>query len=469
MPLPASHADGSILGNLFDDIKHIPERTIQQSRQLRVQQHLQAIQQQAQQDQYHQSLVNEADQYGLDPAKNDDGSMNYIATAVKVQKAKELRGRVMAHLGRTDTNADATAAEAAKYGLPAGDTTPQDDAAPRAGPAPVPAPVSLPGQNPQGAAVAPQPAAPVDDDFDPTMPQAVPAAPAALAPPMPLAQQVAQAATAASLAKSKADDQARTDILAKERTTTRNEKDIDTFRGEFGRDPTRAELNPDGSLNATGLGALTDARNNRIKGFMPDGKNGLTPIPGGPAALKVQADQDKMTASKDAMAAKQQMLTDTHAALLDNIGTALGQVGRTTAGNVAGSDLVRHIPLIGQGAQDLHSNLDAIKAGLGVDTLNSMRASSTSGNTGIGRIMQVEFDAFSKAARNLDQTQSPDQLQRNLESLQYHLQRWKQAKAKSDATAAPAASGFATPAAPAAPAAGKSIDDLVSYYTKPKS
>jgi hypothetical protein len=82
--------------------------------------------------------------------------------------------------------------------------------------------------------------------------------------------------------------------------------------------------------------------------------------------------------------------------------------------------------------------------------LKQMRASSSSGSTGIGRIMQVEFEAFGKALRNVDNAQSPPQLKRNLLELRYHLDRFGQAEKGMDPdTGKPQAQAASAPALPA--------------------
>lgn len=201
-------------------------------------------------------------------------------------------------------------------------------------------------------------------------------------------------------------------------------KELDAFRSAFAREPAGAELDPSGRLSAGALGALQAARVNSIKGFAsdPSKPGALIPIPGGPADIKAKADEEKARALKDAVTAKEQSLANSRSNVLSNIDAALPQVGATTAGVIGG-----RLSGFYQPAQDLHANLDAIKSGLGVDTLNEMRASSANGGTGIGRIMQVEFDAFSKAARNLDQHQSPEQLRANLEAIKTHLTNWQAA------------------------------------------
>ncbi len=212
--------------------------------------------------------------------------------------------------------------------------------------------------------------------------------------------------------------------LAKQRAAG-DAKEIDAFRSAFGREPTGPEIDPNsGRLSASALGAIQEARVNSIKGFMSDPAKpgGLIPVPGGPADIKMKSDQEKAAALKASEQAKEQALADSRSNVLSNIDAALPQVGFTTAGVLGGRTTG-----FNQSAQDLHANLDAIKSGLGVDTLNQMRASSANGSTGIGRIMQVEFDAFSKAARNLDQKQSPEQLRQNLTALKEHLQKWTEA------------------------------------------
>ena len=97
------------------------------------------------------------------------------------------------------------------------------------------------------------------------------------------------------------------------------------------------------------------------------------------------------------------------------IDKALNQIGITTAGP-AGK--LAWIP--GSGAKDLSATLDTIKANIGFDTLNQMRASSPTGGA-LGQVSEMENKLLQAVKGSMDQTQSPDQLRENLMNIKAYL------------------------------------------------
>lgn len=138
------------------------------------------------------------------------------------------------------------------------------------------------------------------------------------------------------------------------------------------------------------------------------------------AGFSKQIEADKVTAQKAQQATqvqqqKEQQFLDTRGNLLDNINKAVPLIDsgaglKSVMANIPTSD-----------AYALKGYIDSIKAGLGVDMLKQLRASSPGGSTGIGRIMQTEFQAFSDSLANLKQGLKPADLAQNINDLKTHL------------------------------------------------
>lgn len=113
------------------------------------------------------------------------------------------------------------------------------------------------------------------------------------------------------------------------------------------------------------------------------------------------AELPKAKARLNATLAKSKNVTDT-------IDRALSKVGPTTAG--LGS-VVSGVP--SSGAKDLAADLRTIKANLGFDELQEMRANSPTGGA-LGQVSEQEIAFLQSVVASLDQAQSPEQLKQNL-------------------------------------------------------
>lgn len=92
-----------------------------------------------------------------------------------------------------------------------------------------------------------------------------------------------------------------------------------------------------------------------------------------------------------------------------------GQIGGGSAGL---ADLTKLVP--GTPARDLDATLDTIRAAIGFDKLQEMRANSPTGGA-LGAISDKENKLLQSVMGSLDQGQSPDQLKANLKRLRDEL------------------------------------------------
>jgi hypothetical protein len=132
---------------------------------------------------------------------------------------------------------------------------------------------------------------------------------------------------------------------------------------------------------------------------------------------------------------RQNQQRDTTILTIDNVMTtvdkALSQVGTFTSGAV-GTPL-SFIP--GTSAKNLEANLSTIKANLGFDRLQQMRDASPTGGA-LGQVAIQELVALQASIASLDIQQSPAQLKQNLNKIQEHYKKWRNAvnKAKGSPT-----------------------------------
>lgn len=190
---------------------------------------------------------------------------------------------------------------------------------------------------------------------------------------------------------------------------------VELFDEQTGQ-PYKARWNPEtqsferiGGVKAPGQGiTYTDAQGNRIqigggspnapKGYRYNAQGGLEPIPGGPVA--------------SAEAGRREGETKTANIVLDTIDRAAAIVDRaptwtTGMGGAALSD----VP--GTGARDLKALLDTVKANIGFQALNEMRAQSPTGGA-LGQVTERELAFLQATVANLEQSQSTEQFKQNL-------------------------------------------------------
>lgn len=144
-------------------------------------------------------------------------------------------------------------------------------------------------------------------------------------------------------------------------------------------------------------------------------KPGLQLEPGGPADIeRAKAEQQRQSAADET--------TKKIGTVTETIETALGQVSKFTTG-FAGARLAK---IEGSPAYNLSKTLETIKANIGFDTLQAMRAASPTGGA-LGQVAVQELEALRSTIASLDQGQSDAQLKKNLEKAKGHYDAWEAA------------------------------------------
>lgn len=150
------------------------------------------------------------------------------------------------------------------------------------------------------------------------------------------------------------------------------------------------------------------------KGYMFVDQNnpgaGMVPIPGGPAAQKMESAEEKETRKQAGEAVKLASLNDTVQKAISILGpTTTGIPGAVLAG-VPGSD-----------RKALAGYLDTLKSNLGFDKLAEMRANSPTGGA-LGNVSNIELGLLTSAWGSLDPDQPPEVLRENMLNIQTRLQ-----------------------------------------------
>ncbi len=143
---------------------------------------------------------------------------------------------------------------------------------------------------------------------------------------------------------------------------------------------------------------------------IPDGngKYVFEKIPGGPAADE-QADKDKKAASS---AGQKQQMSDI---VTGDIQRALDIISRspnTTTG--IGGQVLSNVG--GTASNDVRALVQTVRANVGFDQLQQMRANSPTGGA-LGPVSDAENGLLQSVLGNLEQSQSQEQLERNLKRL----------------------------------------------------
>lgn len=141
----------------------------------------------------------------------------------------------------------------------------------------------------------------------------------------------------------------------------------------------------------------------------------------------------------------------------------LPRIGAMTAG--WGGNMLANIP--GTAASDLRKDIGTLQAIAGFDELNAMRASSPTGGA-LGNVTERELAFLQSVVRNIETSQSPEQLRRNLLDFQREVRdSWQRVRDAYEqdygGQYAPAPSDGAGAPAGVPPTAG-GIDDLLSKY-----
>jgi hypothetical protein len=133
----------------------------------------------------------------------------------------------------------------------------------------------------------------------------------------------------------------------------------------------------------------------------------IEPMPGSEPDRERQAGRVKASTALNALEQK-------NAVSINAIDTALGQASGWNTGNVMGN--IGAIPVLGQGALDLGKTLDTIKANIGFEELQTMRDNSPTGGA-LGSVTERELAFLQSTIASIEQSQSEDQLKRNLKTL----------------------------------------------------
>lgn len=137
----------------------------------------------------------------------------------------------------------------------------------------------------------------------------------------------------------------------------------------------------------------------------PEGAQ-LRPIPGGPVAAEMEAAQKAEQAKTQQDEAATAIVTEDIDRALEIIDTAMLPVTGAVGGALAG--------LGGTEARDLKALLDTVKAKAGFRELQAMRDSSPTGGA-LGQVTERELAMLQATIGNLEQSQSGEQLKRNLQ------------------------------------------------------
>lgn len=137
-------------------------------------------------------------------------------------------------------------------------------------------------------------------------------------------------------------------------------------------------------------------------------------------------------------------------ALVDSI---MPRINNWTAGTIG--SIADAIP--GTPAADLRRDLGTLQAIAGFDELNAMRAASPTGGA-LGNVTERELAFLQSVVRNIENSQSPEQLRRNLQAFQREIrQSWERVSQAYEQDY-----GSRRPAAPQNPA--QDIDALLEMY-----
>ena len=140
-----------------------------------------------------------------------------------------------------------------------------------------------------------------------------------------------------------------------------------------------------------------------------DGRPRVAPISGGPADVKAEDAAKKQRMRDESTVGNASLMSETIARARDQVKEApewrtglLGQVLQTWGGT---------------GANDLRATLDTIKANIGFDRLTQMRAESPTGGA-LGAVSERELTLLQSVIASIDQSQSAEQLIKNLETIE---------------------------------------------------
>ena len=145
------------------------------------------------------------------------------------------------------------------------------------------------------------------------------------------------------------------------------------------------------------------------------GTDELESIPGGPAARKIESEEEKARGLRESAIGQ----ADT---VIGKVDQALKGVSGWSTG--WGAKLLGGLPATD--ANSLKNDVDTIKANLGFSTLQEMRRNSPTGGA-LGQVAVQELDMLQKTVSSLDPLQKSSQVRRNLNEVKRHFENWQNA------------------------------------------
>ncbi len=191
-------------------------------------------------------------------------------------------------------------------------------------------------------------------------------------------------------------------------------------------DGTGLEFIPGGPGDPAQAGSLADARRVTVNvggnpkppaGYRYNVDDNLEAIPGGPAEIKENAAREKIAVQKrkadltvqGMRATSENLLRAVEEAKTLSKGWLNTGLGSAVTANVGGTD-----------ALNLARTIETIKANLGFDKLAEMRAASPTGGA-LGAVTERELSFLQNTVASLDQSQSDEQLRKNLDIVADHI------------------------------------------------
>lgn len=170
------------------------------------------------------------------------------------------------------------------------------------------------------------------------------------------------------------------------------------------------------------IAAMNAPRKNVEPGFEPDpNKPGaVRPVEGGSVDLK-----QKEAAQKEQL--RQRQSAESAQLVIGAIDTSAPLINAANVGPAA----VVNARIPGTDAYNLANTLDTIKANIGFDRLQEMRAASPTGGA-LGQVAVKELEFLQAVRGSLNQNQSPAQLKKNLGQVRKHYERFVMANSGYD-------------------------------------
>lgn len=141
--------------------------------------------------------------------------------------------------------------------------------------------------------------------------------------------------------------------------------------------------------------------------------------------LKKDAATQKQADAASAQDEKVRQATESADFVIGNVDKIIPQVDKFAPGILAANARSAASKVRGSDMYNLQALIDPIKANVGIDQLQAMRAASKTGASGFGQLSEKELDVLQKSVGNLDLAQDPAQLKEALLGVKNHFQAWK--------------------------------------------